>query len=226
MSSPAARPRITPGTAAAALAAIAVAGVAIVGFSLTRADDGSSTVVAGHGHGAGQSGAEATATPEQQERAAALIDGTKAAIARYADVSVAEAAGYHWIGDGAEAGRYRHYVQPLFLLDPDVLDPHEAESLVYRTEGDGSLTLVSAMYILPPGSTLADAPDVAGELAPWHDHTDLCWARDGTLSSTTDTGTCPDGSTARATPPMLHVWIVDNPNGPFAGIDAHGGTVD
>jgi hypothetical protein len=224
MTFPAARPRIRPVTAATALAAIAVAGAAIVGFSLTRADEGSSAIVAGHGHGTGQSPIEAPVTPEQRERAAALIEGTKTALAPYADVSVAEAAGYHWIGDGAEAGRYRHYLQPLFLLDPSILDPHEAESLVYRTEADGSLTLVSAMYILPPGSTLADAPDVAGGFAPWHDHTDLCWAPDGTLSSTTDTGTCPDGSAPRATPPMLHVWIVDNPQGPFAGIDAHGGT--
>jgi hypothetical protein len=225
MPPPAARPRITAGAAAAAIAAIAVAGASIVGFSLTRAENGSSAIVASHGHG-DPAALPGAVTPEQQERAAALIDGTKAGIARYADVAVAEASGYHWIGDGAGAGQFRHYVQPMYLLDPDILDPHEAESLVYRTEADGSLTLVSAMYILPPGSTLADAPDVAGDLAPWHDHTDLCWAKDGTLSSTTGSGTCPDGSPPRATPPMLHVWIVDNPDGPFAGIDAHGGKPD
>jgi hypothetical protein len=220
MTSPDARPRVRPAVAVAAFAAIAVAGAAAMGLSLTRADTGSNATVSDHGHGEGP----ALGTPQQEERGAALIAATKAEIPVYSNVSVAEEAGYRWIGDGAREGEYRHYVQPLFLIDPDVLDPAEAESLVYRTEADGTLTLVSAMYILPPGSTLADAPDVAGDLAPWHDHTDLCWARDGTLSSTTETGTCPDGSPPRPTPPMLHVWIVDNPEGPFAGIDVHGGT--
>jgi hypothetical protein len=36
-------------------------------------------------------------------------------------------------------------------------------------------------------------------------------------------GVCSQG-TLWVTPPMLHVWMVDNPCGPFAGIDSHGGT--
>jgi hypothetical protein len=220
-----AKARLSPRAAGAAIAVIALAGAAATGFALTRPDDQTppTTLSTSHGHG---DGSPAAVTPADEERAEQLIAATSAGISGYADAAAAEAAGYRWIGDGADAGQFRHFVQPIFLLDPDILDPNEAESLVYRTEADGSLTLVSAMYILPPGSTLDDAPDVAGDLARWHDHTDLCWSSDGTLSSTDPEGLCPDGSAPRATPPMLHVWIVDNPEGPFAGIDVHGGTFE
>jgi hypothetical protein len=171
----------------------------------------------GHEHSSGN--ATTSVTAEQRARADALIAGTKRELRRYADVAAAEAASYRWIGDGAGAGSYRHYVNAAALRDPVVLDPAHVESLVYRNEPGGGLTLVSAMYILPPGTTMAEVPDVAGELSRWHEHTDLCWRADGTIAGTVGPVGCPSGSTALGTPPMLHVWTVDNPAGPFAGID-------
>ena len=55
------------------------------------------------------------------------------------------------------------------------LDPHAIESIVLQHMPDGTKKVASAMYILNPGRTLADAPDIAGTLTPWHDHQNLCW---------------------------------------------------
>ncbi|MCU1578401.1 MAG: rane protein of unknown function [Rhodoglobus sp.] len=215
-----------------ALAALALAGLCAAGLASVSSSDG--PVIAGHEHGgAGQGNGDPThdhggaasavaVTGAQQARADALISSTTQALAAYADVSAAENAGYRWIGDGTTVGQYRHYVQPQYLLDSDVLDPAHVESLVYRTQADGSLQLVSGMYILPPGDTRADVPDVGGDLTPWHIHTNLCWSRDGTIAGTNDSGSCPAGSFNAPTPPMLHVWIVDNPDGRFAAIDENG----
>ena len=157
-------------------------------------------------------------TAAQLADAEALVDDTKAALAEYTDVEVAVAAGYQSIGDGR--GGYEHFVNAARTADPAVLDPDAPESLVYRIEGDGSKTLTTAMYILPPGSTMDDVPDVAGNLTVWHDHQNLCFAP-GTqrLAGVLVDGTCRPGGELRPTAPMLHVWIEDNPCGPFAGVD-------
>jgi hypothetical protein len=200
------------------LAVIALFGLSAAAFASTHAGLASG-LFASDPHAAHTSPGDHThapvalTAPEQQ-----LISSTTTALAAYADVSAAEAAGYRWIGDGTTGGHYRHYVQPSYLLDDDVLDSAHVESLVYQWEADGSQRLVSAMYILPPGDTIADAPAVG----TWHVHTNLCWSRDGTIAGTNDSGACPAGSYNSVTPPMLHVWVVDNPLGPFAAIDENG----
>jgi hypothetical protein len=135
-------------------------------------------------------------------------------------VTAAEASGYRWIGD--DGGDYRHYVRGDYLLDDTELDPEHIESLVFRVRPDGRQELVSGMYILSPGTAPDEAPDVAGALAPWHEHTNLCFDRTGSIAGTNDAGACPSGSFNVGTPPMLHVWVVDNPDGPFAAIDENG----
>jgi len=70
---------------------------------------------------------------------------------------------------------------------------------------------------------MADVPDIAGPLTTWHDHQNLCWNEDGSLAGILVDGTCRPAGTFRPTPPMLHVWVVEHPCGPFAGIDgSHG----
>lgn len=211
---------------AAAVAAIVVGGVvAAVLAGVGMAASGDREVVQAPTAGAQHHEArdpETSVNPDQ-EAADAVVAAMKEALVGYADVAAAESVGYFWIGDGGSAGEYRHYIQPGHLASEVILEPAEVESLVYQTNDDGTLTLVSGMFILPPGSTMAEVPDVAGDLTVWHDHTDLCFARDGTIAATTSDGTCPDGSRALPTPPMLHVWVVDHPGGPFAGIEDHGG---
>lgn len=84
--------------------------------------------------------------------------------------------------------------------------------------------VMSAMYILSPGTTMADVPDIAGELTVWHDHQNLCWDASGTrLAGIVIDGTCRPGGTFRGTSPMIHAWLEDTPCGPFSGIEGHGG---
>lgn len=211
----------TIATAIAAVGGVAIAAAGLA-IGLTPPADGGQPHGEAHDSSSAEHETAASVTPEQQARADELIAGTAAAITRFADPAAAEASGYQWIGDGAEPGAYRHFVHPRFIMDPAVLDPATIESLVYRTEADGSLTLVSGMYILPPTESMEDVPDVAGDLTTWHEHADLCWSSDGSVAGTTELGECPAGSIAITTPPMLHVWVVENPAGPFAGIDGHG----
>jgi hypothetical protein len=79
------------------------------------------------------------------------------------------------------------------------------------------------MYILDPGTTMDEVPDVGGDLTIWHDHQNLCWdASGGRLAGVVVNGRCVPGGTLKATAPMLHVWVEDHECGPFAGIEGHG----
>jgi hypothetical protein len=79
------------------------------------------------------------------------------------------------------------------------------------------------MYLLEPGATMDDVPDVAGDLTVWHDHQNLCWDEAGQrLAGVVVDGRCRPGGEQRATTPMLHVWLDDQECGPFTGIEGHG----
>lgn len=195
-------------------------------------------VAAGHGH-AGDgghppasalaadpvfAGADTShATKAELQAAKRLIESTRAAVAaRFPDQAALLAAGYRSIGDGLVTP-YDHFIKPEYLRDGRELDPERVESIVLERTPTG-WQVASAMYILEDGKTMADVPDVAGELTAWHDHQNLCWDRSGLrLAGLYLNGRCVPGGTLRATPPMLHVWLADHPCGPFAGIEGHGG---
>jgi hypothetical protein len=161
-------------------------------------------------------------TDEQRAAAQALIDDTRAGIAaRFSDTASVEAAGYVSIGDGVTG--YEHFINIGYIVDGVDMDPNQIESIVFTVAPDGTKTLASAMYILGFDKTMADVPDIAGELTTWHDHQNLCWEGARVVGTTDATGSCQRG-TFRATPPMLHVWMTDDqPCGPFAGIEgSHG----
>ena len=157
-------------------------------------------------------------TEEQLADARQLVADTEAALAAYADVAAAEAAGYVSIGDSRSG--VEHFINHDHLRDEGVLDPNEVESLVYRVAPDGGRELISAMYILPPGSTVDDVPDVAGNLTVWHGHDNLCWDTAGMrIAGVVVNGQCRPGGVQGQGMPMLHVWVVPNDCGPFAGTD-------
>lgn len=158
-------------------------------------------------------------TAAQRDAAQTLLDRTHTAMARFPDEAAVLAAGYVSIGDGITG--FEHFVHVGHLADGAVLDPDRIESIVLRVSG-GTKTVESAMYILEPGSTMEDVPDIAGELTTWHDHQNLCWEGIRVVAVTRDDGSCPRGE-FRPTPPMLHVWLREQPCGPFAGIEGtHG----
>jgi hypothetical protein len=87
--------------------------------------------------------------------------------------------------------------------------------------------LVSAMYMANIGTAIDDAElvDYAGPLLQWHIHDNLCWKlgddmRPFISGITDENDECPAGSRrADVRIPMVHVWVVPHPCGPFAAVE-------
>jgi hypothetical protein len=153
-------------------------------------------------------------TPEQQAAADRLVAQTRQGIARYQDVAVAVAAGYH---PGARDGDgTAHYTR--FGAAGDPLDTRHPAALVYAFTRHGPV-LLGAMYQMP--ARARPGPDVGGALTPWHYHTNVCFSLPGLFVSglSTPFGGCPPGSVRVTTADQLHVWTAPNPNGPFGDLD-------
>jgi hypothetical protein len=163
-------------------------------------------------------------TPEQQAFAENLVAVNVVRLPQWADPAVAEAAGFHSIGD-ADSG-HEHYVHWDWIDDDVWLDPDAPESLVYEPQPDGSKKLVSAMYMLPHDITLEDVPDYGGALMQWHVHDDLCLTNDPVAPQveglTSPDGTCRPPTVKLQEWPMIHVWIVPHECGPFAALEGIG----
>jgi hypothetical protein len=162
-------------------------------------------------------------TPEQQAAAENLIAITLWRLPRWADPKVAEAAGFHSIGDGFTG--YEHLIQWDWINDNDILDPERPESLVYRVDRDGTRTLEAAMYMLPQGNTLDTVPELGGKLTQWHIHDNLCFSpgeAPKVRGLTKAGGGCPAGLVKFDPVPMIHVWIVPHECGPFAALEGVG----
>ncbi|HVM20486.1 MAG TPA: hypothetical protein VM307_11040 [Egibacteraceae bacterium] len=183
--------------------------------------DAPATPADDHHHRPAPQQTEARRRPPRPVATAAdrLVSRTRRHAGRYGDVATATAAGYRSIGDAITG--YEHYVHPARTASARILDPRRPESLVYRVEGSRR-RLVSVMYILPPGSTMADVPDLGDQRAAWHLHEDLCWDDDGRVAGLLVDGRCVPSGRHVVTPPMLHVWLIDHPCGPFAGLNGHG----
>jgi len=166
-------------------------------------------------------------TPAEELRAEGLVIGTLNDAPRWATTQAAYADGYRSIGD-AQSG-FEHYVKWSLVNDGKILDPAHPESLVYKAVGT-TRTLVADMYMMPLHSRFTDVPDIGGPLMQWHIHNDLCLSanpKDPTqlvVSGHTDAkGDCPSGSSLAGSAPMVHVWVVTNPCGPFASLEGEGG---
>lgn len=160
-------------------------------------------------------------TPQQQARAENLLGATVLRLPQWSDPAFDVANGFISIGDGATGTE--HYVNPAFMADATILDPGKPESLVFDT----SVTpkkLVAAMYMLTPGSTLADAPDIGGALTQWHIHNNLCFTAQGRVAGLTQgDGSCAGGLSKGPETPMIHVWIEPRRCGPFSALEGIGG---
>jgi hypothetical protein len=160
-------------------------------------------------------------TPQEQARAENLIATTLGHLPVFADPAVAEAAGYASIHDGGTG--YEHLINNEYRSDGRVLDPDRPESLVYQVR-NGSRQLVAAMYMAEPGTTLETTPELGGALTQWHIHDNLCFSESGTVAGLTDaSGACAPGLIKPEAVPMIHVWIVPHPCGPFAALDGIAG---
>ena len=169
-------------------------------------------------------GGVAGVTPEQQAAAENLVAINLARLPQWSDYKVAEAAGFHSIGDGATG--FEHFIKWDWINDDVTLDPDHPESLVYSPQPDGSKKLVSAMYFLPDNVALKDVPDIGGALMQWHIHDNLCFTADPVaplVRGVTDAnGNCPAPLVKFRNAPMIHVWITPNKCGPFAALEGLG----
>ncbi len=158
---------------------------------------------------------DAPVTDEQRAAADELIAAVMAEVPRFATEQQALDAGYVTIAPPF-AGHGAHLVNPDLFNDGAIVDPTRPESLVYL---DGELEGV--MFIMDEVGQ--EGPQPGGCLTQWHGHDDLCMTAPmqeaGMVVFLTDFGPCPTGSELTIPPPMLHVWVVDNPEGAFAGLE-------
>ena len=163
-------------------------------------------------------------TPEQQAAAENLIAVTVVRLPQWSDYRVAEAAGFHSIGDGLTG--FEHFINWDWINYDVALDPDHPESLVYQPQPDGSKKLVSAMFMLPDTVPLEKVPNIGGALMQWHIHDNLCFTNDPVAPHvagiTNATGGCPSGLKKFRPAPMIHVWIVPHTCGPFAALEGVG----
>jgi hypothetical protein len=164
---------------------------------------------AAHDHATG----ECQPTPAQQAAADRLVAETRRGTARFASLASAEADDYRPVTP--PSAPTVHYINPEYADDGRVLDPEHPEVLVYANTRRGPV-LTGAMYLAnQPGD---EGPAVGGCLTAWHTHTDLCFSTSELqVVSFSSDGSCPAGQVHYVPPPMLHVWLVDVPGGPFAG---------
>jgi hypothetical protein len=164
-------------------------------------------------------------TPKQQAEAENILAATLYTLPQFADPDEAARRGWFSIGDAATGDE--HFVNPSTFDDGKILDPNAPESLVYEMI-DGKKTLVAAMYMLWPGATMADVPDIGGALMQWHIHDNLCFSPEtGQVAGLRAPGTpCTGGLVKGGESPMIHVWIQSHPCGPFAALEGiAGGTI-
>ncbi|MGI9051459.1 MAG: hypothetical protein ACR2HQ_02215 [Ilumatobacteraceae bacterium] len=216
---------------------------ALEGHGAGQAGEGVRTDQCGHAHDAATDAATTAydptkpidlsgvdgVTPEQQAFAENLVAVNVVQLPQWSDPAVAEAAGFHSIGDAGTG--HEHYIQWDWIEDDVWLDPDFPESLVFEPQPDGTKKLVSAMYMLPTATALTDVPNYGGQLMQWHIHDNLCFTADPVAPQVaglrSPNGQCNAPLVALAQAPMIHVWITPNECGPFAALEGVGaGTVE
>lgn len=124
----------------------------------------------------------------------AQLVAAREAVAAFADRAQSEAAGYTaQITDcraSEQGGQGLHFGKAELIHDGAQLDALQPEVLMYEPQADGSLRFVGFEYVIPRADwTSADPPTFLGQQMTANEEFDT-W--------------------------VLHAWVVDNPNGPFA----------
>jgi len=112
-------------------------------------------------------------------RAAQLVGQARVALAKYKDVHVAERDGYRMFAPGIKNQPVYHFTNlRLAIRERFEFDPAQPSSLLYKSNPDGSLRLVGAMYTAPKDATPEELnARVPLGIAQWHLHTNMCVPR-------------------------------------------------
>jgi hypothetical protein len=186
--------------------------------ALDRAERAESAALgAGHVHAAGP----CRPTSAQLSAAGRLVADTRKDVRRFAGLRDARSAGY---APHVRAVRSTmHYFNAAYVTDGRVLDPSRPEGLLYANTTRGPV-LVAAVYLMNRAGEPGRA--IGGCLTEWHTHNNLCSSDPvhGRITGVLNReGGCPPGQVRWPAPPMLHAWVIDLPEGPFAahvGADA------
>jgi hypothetical protein len=110
-----------------------------------------------------------------------------------------------------------HLENKAFKSDGRVLDPQRPEMLVYAISG-GRATLLGVVYLMERAGQAG--PEPGGPITRWHAHNLCLTLLPPGFGAVSPFGGCPPLAVAVTIPEMMHVWVVDNPAGPFAeGLD-------
>jgi hypothetical protein len=155
---------------------------------------------------------DAIPTPEQRRAAAELVEDSHRAVVAHGWQERAKA-----LADGfyPMPNDQQHFQNDAFLLDDRILDADHPEFLMYSSDGRSLLGLMFLMPHSEPG------PQVGGPLTVWHYHlwNGIRCFRDGVIPLGTaprEGRRCKEGVPSLRSPEMLHVWLIDRPEGPFA----------
>ncbi len=157
-------------------------------------------------------------TFSQEINSVQYIQSTSEAVARYADVSSATAAGFVAVSPVNYPVVY--FVNPAIeaanAAAKRTLSPAHVDGLVYAQTPSGQEVLAAAMYVLP--STVTKPPMPFGALVQWHQRTAVCGPLLGSATTLNITGfpPCGSGSVQSPTPYLTMVWQIPVAGGPTA----------
>jgi hypothetical protein len=110
-------------------------------------------------------------------------------------------------------GNHFHHVEN--VLDRRALVPSKTEYLVYNSNQEGEHMLSGFMYLLSARDRTP--PQIGGPLHVWHYHLyeeEKCFAYGSLFLPSNES--CTSGKWRRKSTSMLHVWLINHPEGKFA----------
>jgi len=157
-------------------------------------------------------GPAAAPTEQQRQAAASLIERSYAS---------ARTHGWYDADKGAADGfvpmhhSETHWANEQYVLDDVVLDPERPEFLMYYPT-PGGMALAGYMFLV--NAPRARGPQLGGPLTIWHYHVwsaERCLLAGLLIVDMVQDGACSSGEPESRSPEMLHVWLIDHPQGPF-----------
>jgi len=175
----------------------------------------------GHGHGHGftaraQAGVimrpvAGAATEAQEKGAAELAEATAKGVRKYRDLHAAQRDGYR--AAQPLQGLGVHFDNKAYQSDDRILDPERPEQLVYAI-GGGKAVLLGAVFQMQTAGV--PGPAVGGPITRWHAHNVCVTIAPPGFGVVSPFGTCPSLTLTATTPEMMHVWTIEQPDGPYA----------